>query len=285
MEQLIKYYYNLFPLNVISLNDVFFFESNNKSYFLCKILQDIKYVRSQLKLNNYYNYFKVVESNFNSYFIEYNNCQYILFEVPDDYEECVDIFEIVNNPKKYVVDDSYRCNWDEAWIKKNDWIGYKIQKLVSSNEYVCSLFDYCNGLVELAILAFRKIDFTKIFFKACICHRRIFSPNIKLNYFNPLSFVIDYEVRDYAEYFKSELLNDDVSVEVLVKELESLIRVNNFSFEELKLFYIRLLFPSVFLDYIEKYLESLDNELIIYCEKKIKKYEKFLILAKRTLAL
>ena len=47
-------------------------------------------------------------------------------------------------------------------------------------------------------------------YRIVLSHRRVFYPNYKLNYLNPLSFVFDLEVRDVAEYLKAMFFKKDM---------------------------------------------------------------------------
>lgn len=108
-----------------------------------------------------------------------------------------------------------------------------------------------------------------------ISHRRIYYPNIKLNYLNPLSFVFDLEVRDIAGYLKSMFFKQDLD-QVMI-ELETYLKTTKLSLYGYQMFFARLLYPSYYFDIYEKIMNKDETEeALIPIISKVEEYEKFL---------
>ena len=107
--------------------------------------------------------------------------------------------------------------------------------------------------------------------------------------YNPFNLVIDYKVRDVAEYIKSVFFYGENScVEGVVNSenmivdkcniiLERIFKKYIFDNEALKLLFARLLFPSYYFDLYENVIDNSLNENVISCIiKKSSAYEEFL---------
>ena len=71
--------------------------------------------------------------------------------------------------------------------------------------------DYYIGLSENAIYYVNNVNSKysmSSLDKIVLSRKRIISPNYSLNYFNPLSFIFDLEVRDITEYIKSTFFDN-----------------------------------------------------------------------------
>ena len=81
-------------------------------------------------------------------------------------------------------------------------------------------------------------------------------------YNNPINFVIDYIVRDLAEYFKSYIFSDDFSI----NEMFGLLDKVNFNNKTFNLLYSRLMYPSFYFDVFDKVIleNGKDDDVLIY---------------------
>ena len=85
--------------------------------------------------------------------------------------------------------------------------------------------------------------------------------------------MLDYSVRDIAEYIKSMFYSDKIDY----IEIENLVNKNILSEMEYKLLFGRLLFPTFFFDMFDKYEDNkLDNKKLISIYNKTTEYEEFL---------
>lgn len=94
------------------------------------------------------------------------------------------------------------------------------------------------------------------------------------NIYNPFNLVIDYEMRDVAEYIKLKFFYDIFSF----NELEELLKGKKFSEFSLRMLFGRLMYPSYYFDIIDKLMrgENVNGELENVINK-IDMYEELLI--------
>ena len=86
-----------------------------------------------------------------------------------------------------------------------------------------------------------------------------------LEFLNPIELVIDYDIRDVSEYFKSYVLNNNYTIEEILAFLNKI----NLSKNEAILFITRFLFPSYYFDVYDKIIFSkLKDSDIIEITKK-----------------
>lgn len=279
MSELIKYYYGLMPNELKVYEQICFFSYGNKNYVLVLIENSENYLLKNLELNDSIKYYVVVKSIFDNLVVDFNSNKYALFTIKNDYQSSVSLFDMVDFSKKHKINNDKYINWGDIWSKKLDFLNLKINKLTINDNSFLDMYAYFNGIAEEGIQYFNmlseNIKSQKV--SKSICHRRIFSPNYKLNYYNPLVLLEDYEVRDYAEYFKNEIFNGDATLELLEKEFISLVNYAYLNSLEIKLFFSRVKFVSCFFDVVENIIDGKNNNsFIIAYEKKIKNYEMFL---------
>ena len=179
---------------------------------------------------------------------------------------------LINSPKSHL----YRISWAKLWSDKIDYFEYQISELGQGKDLILNSFSYYIGLGENAISyvtnTLNKYKPTNLD-KICLSHRRIKFPNYKLNYFNPLSFIFDYEIRDIAEFIKSAFFSNEDALNYLKQALKT----TNFSIFSLSLLYARLLYPTYYFDLYEQIMNNEENEeKLIPLIEKIDNYEKFL---------
>ena len=180
--------------------------------------------------------------------------------------------------------NKYNNNWKKLWENKINYFETQIKEFAKEKENILNTFSYYVGLGECAIQYISILEkeyFLTEFDKIIFCHRRIFYPNYSLNYFNPLSIVLDLEIRDYAEYFKSAFFKGvDVN-----DEFKSFLKTKKFSKYSYNMLYARMLFPTYYFDTYEKVLQNnIDQENIIEILKYKNDYELFLKFAYNEIA-
>ena len=108
-----------------------------------------------------------------------------------------------------------------------------------------------------------------------LSHRRVNYPNMEYDYYNPLNFIFDLEVRDVAEYLKSMFFYTDRTK--TMNELINYINKSNLNNYTANMLYARLLYPSYYFDIYEKVIEDLDDESnLLDIINKTGEYELFL---------
>ena len=243
-------------------------------------LEDIIGVCNEMFLKGI-NVHEVIRNRDNSFLTKVNEYNYILFKVNNLSEE-YDIFDMVNISNKLVLNNNksslYRNNWGSLWSDKIDFFEYQVRELGVEKNVVKSSFSYYVGLsenaisyVNNAILKYGGVSSGRI----VLSHRRVFYPNYKLNYMNPLSFVFDLEVRDVAEYLKSMFFKKDI--EYCLDELKSYLSIRKLNIYEYHMFYARLLYPSYYFDVYDSVMnKNVNEEELVKIVKRSNDYEKFL---------
>ena len=286
MKETLEYYYNLDIDNLEELDGKYHFKIENQDFFFVfynrglEELEDIIGVCNEMFLKRI-NVHEVIRNRDNSFLTKVNEYNYILFKVNNLSEE-YDIFDMVNISNKLVLNNNksslYRNNWSSLWSDKIDFFEYQVRELGVEKNVVKSSFSYYVGLsenaisyVNNAILKYGGVSSGRI----VLSHRRVFYPNYKLNYMNPLSFVFDLEVRDVAEYLKSMFFKKDI--EYCLDELKSYLSIRKLNIYEYHMFYARLLYPSYYFDVYDSVMnKNVNEEELVKIVKRSNDYEKFL---------
>ncbi|MDE6284482.1 MAG: hypothetical protein K2M17_01930 [Bacilli bacterium] len=269
MKETIKYYYNIEVEDIEELNGKYHFKFNQRDYFfvfynrLPEELEDIILCSRNLKEKNVDCHDILLNRN-NQVLTKVGDYDYILMSVSNLGEE-YNIMDIAQLNKKLILSDIsgklYRNNWSKLWSDKVDYFEYQIRELGLKKTAVSDSFSYYLGLAENAIAYVtntNKMLQRTTMDHVVLSHRRIFYPNLKLNYLNPLSFVFDLEVRDIAEYLKSLFFSEDNS-EVML-ELESYLKTTHLSSYGYQMLYARLLYPSYYFDVYDEIMNKDTNE-------------------------
>ena len=286
MKETIMYYYNI-DVDVLEENDgKYHFKYQNRDYFFVfynrnlEELDDIITCVFNMKEKGILVNDIIMNIN-GSFLTSINGFNYILMSVVNPKEE-FDIFDIVNIASKLHLNNNtsklYRNNWGTLWMQKIDYFEYQIRELALNKPVVKDSFSYYIGLAENAISYVNNINarFPNVSSAVVLAHRRVFYPNYKLNFFNPLSFIFDLEVRDVAEYLKAMFFAIDTEYEVL-EDLKSYLSIRGLSVYEASMLYARLLYPSYYFDIYEEVMnKERDEEDLVRVIKKADLYEDFL---------
>lgn len=285
MNDTIRYYYNIEIDDLENLDGKYHFKYENQDFFFVyynrgvEELEDLINVGNEMRLKGINVHSLILNIN-KSYLTKVGEYNYILFSV-SNLEEEYDIFEIVKIQKKLVLNNKrsnlYRNNWAYLWSEKVDYFEYQVRELGLEKSIIKDSFSYYIGLAENAISYVNNAEFKYGGLNALVTlsHRRIFYPNIKLNYMNPLSFIFDLRVRDIAEYLKAIFFKK--GLEYTMDELRSYLRIEYLSIYELEMFYARLLYPTYYFDIYDDIMNKDGNEeVLVDIIKKIKDYELFL---------
>ena len=151
--------------------------------------------------------------------------------------------------------------WDTYWMEICDVLESKYK-----NDFIreCNFCFYI-GIIENCItyLDVENINMNNVHFS--ISHYRISGKCIAKDYYNPQNIVLDVAVRDIGEFIKSSIfLENDVK-----KYIKDVIDDDYYSVDDLKLLFVRLMYPSFFVDkvinknnleidkFVEKYIDML----------------------------
>ncbi len=283
MKNLFEYYYNMSISNIKEDKEIITFKYNYNDYFFVPLFRpkedlDVLYDISLELLEKKIPCHLMIMNKDNTLITPYNDKEYILLKINCNYDKEIDLFEIEKNINLLTIKNQdnklYRNNWAKLWEEKIDYFEYQMTKLSKDKKIILNSFSYYLGLAENAI-EYVNETYEKFFSeeKLTLSHKRIFSPNYALNYYNPLSFVFDYIPRDIAGYIKASFFNNDLSL----NEVEIYLNKKNFTNFEANLLIARLLYPSYYFDIYEKIMNNnFDETKLLNIIEKSTDYEKFL---------
>ena len=285
MKETLEYYYGLDIENIEELDGKYHIKQENQDYFFVFYNRGIEELEDIINVSNEMvkkgiNVHKILINRNNSFLTKVGEYNYILFAVSNLSEE-YDIFDMVKISEKLVLNNNksnlYRNNWGTLWSEKIDYFEYQVRELSIEKDVVKNSFSYYVGLAENAISYVNNTNmkYGGDAYRIVLSHRRVFYPNYKLNYLNPLSFVFDLEVRDIAEYLKAMFFKKDISF--CLDELSSYLKIRHLSLYEYQMLYARLLYPTYYFDIYESVMnKNGDEEQLVNIIKKCDSYEEFL---------
>lgn len=148
-----------------------------------------------------------------------------------------------------------RLYWGGLWADKIDYLEYEITQLGQKHSVIRNSFSYFVGLGETSIQLFNMFfggENRKIMARESVGHDRIRISDDTFDLYNPLNLVIDYRVRDIAEYIKNKFYSgQDVE-----GDINYFLYSGSFSADEHLLFFIRLLYPTYYFDIYEKIISG-----------------------------
>lgn len=286
MKELLKNEYNVYDIEMIENSEYSYFVFQERLYYL------VPYVRSEEELKELVSLNeellrkglptgKFVLNNHNSYINFYNGKKYVLLEMQAGSHQEYNVLDMVGFADKLVIGSKksilYRNQWAELWSAKADYFEYQIRQLGKDKPIILNSFSYYIGLMENAIAYVNNT--TKKYNLSVNEHitlqrKRVVFPNIALNYFNPIHYVIDIEVRDIASYFKSLFFN---SYEDLFTEVYAYLKRRKLGMLGYQLLYARLMYPSFYFDIYEKVMEGeMEESALLPIINKVEDYELFL---------
>ena len=287
MKEHLQKNYNLNEkIEILEQNSYCSFLFNDKKYYFVPYFRSDEELNDLIAMNEELLIKGIPTSRFilnknNQYISIYQNQKYILLESDLTISKEYNVLDMVSFAEKLVISNKknvlYRNRWSELWASKIDYFEYQVAQLGKNKPVILNTFSYYVGLAENAITyinnTLKKYQIS-IYEKITLQRKRIIFPNIQLNYFNPLNYIIDIEVRDIASYFKSLFFNsyDDLWIEV-----NAYLKRKKLSVFGYQLLYARLLYPSYYFDIYEKVMEDqLDEEALIPIINKSVSYELFL---------
>lgn len=283
MLDYINYFYNLYPPLLNKENDNYVFFVGNEKYYLTPYRRELSEIKDLVELNK-----RMISSNslvheiiinkFNEPISVISNENYVLLRVYVNDIKKIDINDII-----YMLNESVdlsglksllRTNWVSLWSNKVDYIEYQMGHLIKKYPFLNNTIDYYLGLCENAITYIKNLKmFSEYKIPIGISHKRITKDATLFDLYNPLNLIIDYKVRNIAEYLKDAFFKDE-DVNYILN-----IVFKNFWFDKLNLSLLvaRLLYPSYYFDLFEEIIDKeLDENIVFSLTKKSSKYEEFI---------
>ena len=283
MLDYINYFYNLYPPLLNKENDNYVFFVGNEKYYLTPYRRELSEIKDLVELNK-----RMISSNslvleiiinkFNEPISVISNENYVLLRVYVNDIKKIDINDIIYMLNENVdlsgLKSLLRTNWVSLWSSKVDYIEYQMGHLIKKYPFLNNTIDYYLGLCENAITYIKNLKmFSDYKIPIGISHKRIIKDATLFDLYNPLNLIIDYKVRNIAEYLKDAFFKDE-DVNYILN-----IVFKNFWFDKLNLSLLvaRLLYPSYYFDLFEEIIDKeLDENIIFPLTKKSSKYEEFI---------
>lgn len=283
MLDYINYFYNLYPPLLNKENDNYVFFVGNEKYYLTPYRRELSEIKDLVELNK-----RMISSNslvheiiinkFNEPISVISNENYVLLRVYVNDIKKIDINDIIYMLNENVdlsgLKSLLRTNWVSLWSSKVDYIEYQMGHLIKKYPLLNNTIDYYLGLCENAITYIKNLKmFSDYKIPIGISHKRIIKDATLFDLYNPLNLILDYKVRNIAEYLKDAFFKDE-DVNYILN-----IVFKNFWFDKLNLSLLvaRLLYPSYYFDLFEEIIDKeLDENIIFPLTKKSSKYEEFI---------
>lgn len=286
MEQFLKYFYDIYIDNIYKKDNKYYFYKDNslfcvvKNYRLPEELKDILEICYEMQ--NRFPVSQIVFNKFGQISSDYDNNNYILLKINTSMSSDITINDIIKiNNSLFLNKDKkelYRNNWAKLWESKVDYFEYQIKELGRNKKIILNSFSYYIGLAENAISIanicelYNKDNMNE---KVVLSHRRINYPCMEYEFYNPLEYIFDIQVRDVSEYLKSMFFYTDRNH--TIKELKNYLLSTRLSNYEANMLYARLLYPTYYFDIYEKVIEDLKEESeLLDIINKVDEYELFL---------
>ena len=286
MEQFLKYFYDIYIDNIYKKDNKYYFYKDNslfcvvKNYRLPEELKDILEICYEMQ--NRFPVSQIVFNKFGQISSDYDNNNYILLKINTSMSSDITINDIIKiNNSLFLNKDKkelYRNNWAKLWESKVDYFEYQIKELGRNKKIILNSFSYYIGLAENAISIanicelYNKDNMNE---KIVLSHRRINYPCMEYEFYNPLEYIFDIQVRDVSEYLKSMFFYTDRNH--TTKELKNYLLSTRLSNYEANMLYARLLYPTYYFDIYEKVIEDLKEESeLLDIINKVDEYELFL---------
>ena len=286
MEQFLKYFYDIYIDNLYKKDNKYYFYKDNslfcvvKNYRLPEELKDILEICYEMQ--NRFPVSQIVFNKFGQISSDYDNNNYILLKINTSMSSDITINDIIKiNNSLFLNKDKkelYRNNWAKLWESKVDYFEYQIKELGRNKKIILNSFSYYIGLAENAISIanicelYNKDNMNE---KVVLSHRRINYPCMEYEFYNPLEYIFDIQVRDVSEYLKSMFFYTDRNH--TIKELKNYLLSTRLSNYEANMLYARLLYPTYYFDIYEKVIEDLKEESeLLDIINKVDEYELFL---------
>lgn len=269
MKEFIEYNYDLRCDDLAVLNNLLYFKHLDKFYIISNFNRDeveFEKVLNYLISNNLKS-LKVVMNKKGSYISEFNGKKYVVME-SDCENEIIDFPICIGG---LINENNY---WNEIWENRVVQLE-KHKSELSLNKDIFYILNYYIGLIEICIynynLLIRKYGQKN---GLSIQHNRIEFPMYSFSYYNPVNYLFDFEFRDFAEYLKMRFFYSDFSTD------EAISVIDNYNFDNfsINMFFVRLIYPTYFLE-----LYDMQNKNNVYSDlfydllKKSSQYENFIL--------
>ena len=260
MKDLLNYYYFLLPDKIHMINNNYYFNYKNHFFGFYLYNGNLEDINSIYNLNNYmifnnYKINRIIINKESSIITKKDNKNYILIELIEYNKNKINLKNILEfNKKQVFINVLNRTNWYFLWSNKIDNIEYTLNHIKYKYRQLYNSSSYYIGLAENAISYLKYLNLNNN--NISVCHKRINVNNDLKEFYNPINLIIDYKVRDLAEYYKSIFFNRNIDIKSIINSIKT-IKMSNIDYVY---FYIRLLYPSYYFDIFDNILNNKNKE-------------------------
>ncbi len=274
MNNFIDYFYNMKINDISNWEEYFEFVYNKYIYrlYIYDGKQDINYlvnINRQLLGSTLIS--EIILNKDGRPISIYNGISYVLIKVYASSDKKISL-EDISYLTNSLEANNVNSNWGLLWSKKIDYLEDLINENGKKYPIIVDSFNYFVGWAENAISYFNGIPIEKNY-PTFINHKIIRYQDKSDTLYNPLNIILDYKVRDVAEYIKNSFFQNNRNV---FNELSGYLNHNSLSLTDVKLLISRVLYPSFYFDLYDDILTHGKSEkIIIPIVKRMPEYEKY----------
>lgn len=275
MKNFIEYFYNIKIDRIFYEKNYYFFTYNGYTYKLYALTSeyDVNFLLyiNQKMLNNTLVSEIILNKNMEIISV-YNENKFMLIKIFVNMNKNISLGEILflNN---YLNSKKLNVNWGQLWEKKIDYLEELINENGKKYPLIVNSFNYFVGMTENAISYYNSINIGNDI-NYVISHRSIKVGDTIESLYNPLNIILDYRVRDIAEYIKISFFKNN---KLIFKEIQKYLINNNLSLTEVQLLVARLLYPSFYFDmYDDIMIDNQEEKILTFILANLDNYEVYL---------
>lgn len=280
MNNVLNYYYRLYPTNIHQKKKSFYFTIENNQYIFTPTELSQKKIQEIYSISNTMLQYQVLAHqiipNYNNELITIvNGTTYILLRKFQTSQDPINLLDLLKfqNQTSFFINQNEKINWKFLWETKVDYFEYQINQFGKRFPIIRRSSSYYIGLAEMAITLLNFIDLSTANYSIVLSHQRINEKTTYAELFNTLEFVIDSRTRDVSEYLKNKFINNFY----IMDEIDNFLN-QNLTPDEYLLFFARMLFPSYYFDCFEDILNKTKKEKeILKITEKSKEFEELLV--------
>lgn len=269
MKETINYYYNVYPDEIVEINNGCYFCYGEFKYYFVKV-KNIDELNMLLDISNtLYKKNTLVDtfifSKDKSIYVSLLEDNYVLLRVNSVENDVYSLSDIVYFNSLYVKDNIKEIPYDKIWAKNVDVFESEVSELNNDYMIVQDSFNYYVGLAENAISYYVDVKEKESLndIRISVCHKRLNKYMYSGLINNPLYFTLDYEVRDIALYIQTMFFEGVFNFEEIID------CIKGFNRTMARILICRLLYPVYYFDQLKLVLigKESENSLLKYIEK------------------
>lgn len=269
MKKQIEYFYNLIIDEIRLTQDEYSFTYENNNYLFASIEENQNptelYQLNKMLLAINPNVHEILLNRNQNITTRIHDKNYILFKINTKANKRITLEDILNLATP-TGGQLLAIPWKQLWSRKVDNFEYYIDYIQEKNTKLREYYDYFIGMSELA-MEYLNFQEKNAKYYPVISHRRIKQKETLLDYYNPMTIIIDDISRDIAEYLKMSFFSK--------KEIIDFTFLDKLNKNNMILLISRMLFPTFFYDLFEKKSEQKEEQLGQMISQ-MPEYEKFL---------